>query len=176
MRFRTLGCWPLIGAIESKASDIAGIVEELLRSRSSERQGRLIDVALQASMERKKRGAISDARHSGTGAPVRSHAGRPAGAALPNLRLGRRWKVDPDRAPDQRHQGLFEDQIAGLKADSRRFGTTDDHIDFALLLDGLEVEREQGITIDAAHRFFATSKRAFVVLDAPAISNIRGTR
>ena len=55
VRFRTLGCWPLSGAIESKASNIAGIVEELLRSRSSERQGRLMDVALQASMERKKR-------------------------------------------------------------------------------------------------------------------------
>ena len=63
--------------------------------------------------------------------------------------------------------GLFEVQIVGLKADSRRFGTTDNHIDFALLLDGLEVEREQGITIDAAYRFFATSKRAFVVPDAP---------
>lgn len=63
--------------------------------------------------------------------------------------------------------GLFEDQIGGLKADSRRFGTTDDDIDFALLLDGLEAEREQGITIDVAYRFFATSKRAFVVIDTP---------
>ena len=55
VRFRTLGCWPLTGAIESAASDVAGIVAELRQARSSERQGRLVDAALQASMERKKR-------------------------------------------------------------------------------------------------------------------------
>src|SRR5437762_1337633 len=63
--------------------------------------------------------------------------------------------------------GLFEDQIAALKEDSRRFGTVESGIDFALLLDGLEAEREQGITIDVAYRFFSTSKRAFVVADTP---------
>src|SRR5258708_36966249 len=63
--------------------------------------------------------------------------------------------------------GLFEDQIKSLQDDSRRFGTTGDDIDFALLLDGLEAEREQGITIDVAYRFFATSRRAFVVADTP---------
>jgi bifunctional enzyme CysN/CysC len=63
--------------------------------------------------------------------------------------------------------GLFEDQIRALKDDSRRFGTTDEDIDFALLLDGLEAEREQGITIDVAYRFFATARRAFVVADTP---------
>jgi sulfate adenylyltransferase subunit 2 len=55
VRFRTLGCWPLTGAVESRADDVAGIIAELLDSRSSERQGRLVDSALQASMERKKR-------------------------------------------------------------------------------------------------------------------------
>jgi sulfate adenylyltransferase subunit 2 len=55
VRFRTLGCWPLTGAIESQAVDIDGVITELLASRSSERQGRLVDAALQASMERKKR-------------------------------------------------------------------------------------------------------------------------
>ena len=63
--------------------------------------------------------------------------------------------------------GLFEDQIKSLRGDSRRFGTTDDDIDFALLLDGLEAEREQGITIDVAYRFFSTARRAFVVADTP---------
>jgi bifunctional enzyme CysN/CysC len=63
--------------------------------------------------------------------------------------------------------GLFEDQIAALREDSRRFGTVDGDIDFALLLDGLEAEREQGITIDVAYRFFSTTKRAFVVADTP---------
>jgi bifunctional enzyme CysN/CysC len=63
--------------------------------------------------------------------------------------------------------GLFEDQIVALQEDSRRFGTVDSGIDFALLLDGLEAEREQGITIDVAYRFFSTRKRAFVVADTP---------
>jgi len=63
--------------------------------------------------------------------------------------------------------GLCEDQVACLRDDSRRFGTNGDAIDFSLLLDGLEAEREQGITIDVAYRFFSTAKRAFVVADTP---------
>jgi bifunctional enzyme CysN/CysC len=63
--------------------------------------------------------------------------------------------------------GLYEDQIRALQDDSRRFGTNGEGIDFALLLDGLEAEREQGITIDVAYRFFATARRAFVVADTP---------
>jgi bifunctional enzyme CysN/CysC len=63
--------------------------------------------------------------------------------------------------------GLLDDQLATLREDSRRFGTTGDRVDFALLLDGLEAEREQGITIDVAHRFFASPRRAFVVADTP---------
>lgn len=63
--------------------------------------------------------------------------------------------------------GLFDDQMAALQADSLRFGSVGNEIDFALLLDGLEAEREQGITIDVAWRFFATQKRAFIVADTP---------
>ncbi|PSJ61405.1 sulfate adenylyltransferase subunit CysN [Pseudaminobacter soli (ex Li et al. 2025)] len=62
---------------------------------------------------------------------------------------------------------IFEDQLAALERDSRKHGTTGDDIDFALLVDGLEAEREQGITIDVAYRFFATSKRKFIVADTP---------
>ena len=62
---------------------------------------------------------------------------------------------------------LFDDQVNTLERDSRKHGTTGEEIDFALLLDGLEAEREQGITIDVAYRFFATSKRKFVVADTP---------
>jgi bifunctional enzyme CysN/CysC len=54
---------------------------------------------------------------------------------------------------------IFEDQLATLKNDSRKFGTTEDDFDFALLVDGLEAEREQGITIDVAYRFFSTPRR-----------------
>jgi bifunctional enzyme CysN/CysC len=62
---------------------------------------------------------------------------------------------------------LFEDQLSALEADSRRFGTQGEEIDFALLVDGLAAEREQGITIDVAYRFFTTDKRKFIVADAP---------
>jgi bifunctional enzyme CysN/CysC len=62
---------------------------------------------------------------------------------------------------------IFEDQLKTLEKDSRKHGTTGDDIDFALLVDGLEAEREQGITIDVAYRFFTTDKRKFIVADTP---------
>ena len=62
---------------------------------------------------------------------------------------------------------IFEDQLATLEADSRRVGTQGENIDFALLVDGLAAEREQGITIDVAYRFFATEKRKFIIADTP---------
>ncbi|WP_439491081.1 sulfate adenylyltransferase subunit CysN [Blastomonas fulva] len=62
---------------------------------------------------------------------------------------------------------IFEDQLAALEADSKRVGTQGQEIDFALLVDGLAAEREQGITIDVAYRFFATEKRKFIVADTP---------
>jgi bifunctional enzyme CysN/CysC len=62
---------------------------------------------------------------------------------------------------------IFEDQLAALEADSKRVGTQGQEIDFALLVDGLAAEREQGITIDVAYRFFATERRKFIVADTP---------
>jgi bifunctional enzyme CysN/CysC len=62
---------------------------------------------------------------------------------------------------------LFEDQLTALEADSRKVGTQGGDLDFALLLDGLTAEREQGITIDVAYRFFSTDKRKFIVADTP---------
>lgn len=62
---------------------------------------------------------------------------------------------------------IFDDQLAALEADSKKHGTVGDDIDFALLVDGLEAEREQGITIDVAYRFFATDTRKFIVGDTP---------
>jgi len=62
---------------------------------------------------------------------------------------------------------IFEDQMAALEADSKRVGTQGGAIDFALLVDGLAAEREQGITIDVAYRFFSTDKRKFIVADTP---------
>ena len=62
---------------------------------------------------------------------------------------------------------IFEDQLAAVERDSRKHGTTGDEIDLALLVDGLEAERQQGITIDVAYRFFTTDKRKFIVADTP---------
>ncbi len=62
---------------------------------------------------------------------------------------------------------IFDDQMTSLERDSLRFGTTGGEVDLALLVDGLEAEREQGITIDVAYRFFATEKRKFIVADTP---------
>ncbi|MFC0678832.1 sulfate adenylyltransferase subunit CysN [Lysobacter korlensis] len=64
-------------------------------------------------------------------------------------------------------RGLFVDQLAALESDSRRHGTQNGEIDYALLLDGLSAEREQGITIDVAYRFFSTERRKFIVADCP---------
>jgi bifunctional enzyme CysN/CysC len=62
---------------------------------------------------------------------------------------------------------IFEDQLAALASDSRKFGTQGGALDFALLLDGLSAEREQGITIDVAYRFFSTARRKYIVADTP---------
>jgi sulfate adenylyltransferase subunit 1 len=62
---------------------------------------------------------------------------------------------------------IFEDQLAAIKQDSQKFNTTDQEIDLALLVDGLQAEREQGITIDVAYRYFSTEKRKFIIADCP---------
>jgi sulfate adenylyltransferase subunit 1 len=63
--------------------------------------------------------------------------------------------------------GLYEDQLATLQSESQKFGTTGQALDFALLVDGLQAEREQGITIDVAYRYFSTQKRKFIIADTP---------
>ncbi|MBI3145594.1 MAG: sulfate adenylyltransferase subunit CysN [Pseudogulbenkiania sp.] len=62
---------------------------------------------------------------------------------------------------------IFEDQLAAIQKDSKKYNTTDDDIDLALLVDGLQAEREQGITIDVAYRYFSTEKRKFIIADCP---------
>jgi len=64
-------------------------------------------------------------------------------------------------------KALLEDQLATLTRDSRKHGTTGADLDLALLVDGLEAERQQGITIDVAYRFFSTPRRSFIVADTP---------
>lgn len=62
---------------------------------------------------------------------------------------------------------IFDDQLAAIQRDSKKFNTTDDEIDLALLVDGLQAEREQGITIDVAYRYFSTDRRKFIIADCP---------
>ncbi len=96
----------------------------------------------------------------------------PRAAALPTLRLLTCGSVDDGKSTLigrllYEKKLIFDDQLSVLERDSRKFGTTEDEIDFALLVDGLEAEREQGITIDVAYRYFATPARSFIVADTP---------
>jgi len=94
------------------------------------------------------------------------------GSALPTLRVLTCGSVDDGKSTLigrllYEKKLIFDDQLSALEKDSKKFGTTEDAIDFALLVDGLEAEREQGITIDVAYRYFATNKRSFIVADTP---------
>lgn len=64
-------------------------------------------------------------------------------------------------------KNIFDDQLQSLETESRQYGTRGEKLDLALLVDGLQAEREQGITIDVAYRFFATDKRRYIVADTP---------
>ena len=93
-------------------------------------------------------------------------------AALPTLRLLTCGSVDDGKSTLigrmlYEKKLIFDDQLSTLKRDSKKFGTTGEDIDYALLVDGLEAEREQGITIDVAYRYFATERRSFIVADTP---------
>ncbi len=92
--------------------------------------------------------------------------------ALPTLRLLTCGSVDDGKSTLigrllYEQKLIFDDQLSELERDSKKFGTVGAEIDFALLVDGLEAEREQGITIDVAYRYFATPRRSFIVADAP---------
>ncbi|EWH01625.1 hypothetical protein Q427_13100 [Halomonas sp. BC04] len=66
---------------------------------------------------------------------------------------------------------IFDDHLAAITRDSKKSGTTGEAVDLALLVDGLQSEREQGITIDVAYRFFSTDKRKFIIADTPGTSS-----
>jgi hypothetical protein len=70
---------------------------------------------------------------------------------------------------------IYEDHLEAITRDSKKVGTTGDDIDLALLVDGLQAEREQGITIDVAYRYFSTAKRKFIIADTPAMSSTPAT-
>ena len=167
VRFRTLGCYPLTGAIELPADTLEDIVSEMLTARTSERQGRLIDSDESASMEKKEARGLFLMTPS-----LRAREYLAAQEKKSLLRFLTCGSVDDGKSTligrllyDSKL--LFEDHLAALEKDSKKHGTTGGDIDFALLVDGLEAEREQGITIDVAYRFFATDRRKFIVADTP---------
>ncbi len=146
VRFRTLGCYPLTGAIESSAADLSDIVEEMLIARTSERQGRAIDRDEAGSMEKARGLFLMNAiiKPVATNAAVSDFLADQERKTL--LRFLTCGSVDDGKSTligrllyDTKL--IFEDQLASLKNDSRKFGTTDDDFDFALLVDGLEAER-----------------------------------
>ena len=181
VRFRTLGCWPLTGAVESAASTLAEVVQETLLTATSERQGRVIDKdAGGAGMEKEEAGGLflmADSMHDNSyqadaliAEDIEAYLDQHQNKQL--LRFITCGSVDDGKSTligrllyDSKM--IFEDQLAALESDSKRVGTQGQDIDFALLVDGLAAEREQGITIDVAYRFFATEKRKFIVADTP---------
>ena len=173
VRFRTLGCYPLTGAIESRSRHADRIIQEMLLTTTSERQGRLIDHDQSASMEKKKQEGTSDGAHQRPRSPTRHRARTCTQHEHKSLlRFITCGSVDDGKSTligrllyDSKM--IFDDQLAALEADSKQVGTQGGELDFALLVDGLAAEREQGITIDVAYRFFSTDKRKFIVADTP---------
>ena len=187
VRFRTLGCYPLTGAIESRAVTLPEIIQEMLLTKTSERQGR---------RDRSGRGGVRHGREEEAGLllarATRSAAGKPSrimshqseliatdiDAYLKQhetkelLRLLTCGSVDDGKSTligrllyDSKM--IYEDQLAAIERDSKIHGTTGGAFDPALLTDGLKAEREQGITIDVAYRYFSTAKRKFIIADTP---------
>ena len=168
VRFRTLGCYPLTGAIES-----AGHHDGRNRERNADRA----HVRTSGPRDRSRREFVYGKEKAGRlflmTAPVTSLAAYLAAQEKKTLlRFLTCGSVDDGKSTligrllyDLKL--LFEDHLAALEKDSKKHGTTGEDIDFALLVDGLEAEREQGITIDVAYRFFATDRRKFIVADTP---------
>ena len=172
VRFRTLGCYPLSGAIESDADTLTGVIQEMLLATTSERQGRVIDFD----------GAGVDGEEEARRVFLMAHSSELIATDIEEYLRSHQYKsllrfitcgsVDDGKSTligrllYESHL-VFEDHLAALEADSAKVGTQGDDLDFALLLDGLTAEREQGITIDVAYRFFSTEQRKFIVADTP---------
>ena len=176
VRFRTLGCYPLTGAIE---------LGRRQPGRHRQRDAYRPDIRAPGPSHRPRRGRLDGKEEARRVFLSMRHIQAESIAAAENVRdylAGQERKsllrfltcgsVDDGKSTligrllsDTRQ--IFEDQLAALERDSKKHGTTGDDVDFALLVDGLEAEREQGITIDVAYRFFSTPKRKFIVADTP---------
>ena len=172
VRFRTLGCYPLTGAVESEADTLPAIIQEMLLTKTSERQGRVIDHDAAAFHGEEEAGGLFLMAHQSEliatdiGAYLKSHEHKSL------LRFITCGSVDDGKSTLigrllYESKMVFEDQLSALERDSKKVGTRGGELDFALLVDGLAAEREQGITIDVAYRFFSTERRKFIVADTP---------
>ncbi len=172
VRFRTLGCYPLTGAIELQRHNAArhrrgNARRHLLRTPGPRhRQGRLgVDGEEEAG------GIFLMTKFiEFTGGDVEAYLAAQEQKDL--LRFITCGSVDDGKSTLigrllYEAKMLFEDQLTALEADSKKMGTQGGNLDFALLVDGLAAEREQGITIDVAYRAFTTDKRKFIVADTP---------
>ena len=169
VRFRTLGCYPFTGAVDSAAATVPEIIEEMLRGD---------DVGAAGAGDRPRRVGLDGAEEEGRVLLMAVEATEDIGAYLAAqerkelLRFLTAGSVDDGKSTligrllyDT--QLIYEDQLAAVKRDSERKGTTGGAIDLSLLMDGLKAEREQGITIDVAYRYFSTSRRKFIIADCP---------
>ena len=172
VRFRTLGCYPLTGAIESDADTLPAIIQEMLLTRHLRAPGprhRSRSVGVDGEEEARRvllMAHVSELIDADIEAYLRAHERKSL------LRFITCGSVDDGKSTLigrllYESKMIFEDQLAALAADSKKVGTRGGELDFALLVDGLSAEREQGITIDVAYRFFSTDKRKFIVADTP---------
>ena len=174
VRFRTLGCYPLTGAVESDADTLPAIIQEMLADAHLRAPGPRDRPRLRrARWRRRSRRATSDVAHvvrPDQRATSWHTSSRTSSKSM--LRFITCGSVDDGKSTLigrllYESQMLFEDQLAALERTRGESGTQGDELDFALLLDGLGAEREQGITIDVAYRYFSTDRRKFIVADTP---------
>ena len=164
IRFRTLGCWPPRANVRRASST-------LTKMRAWNKRN-VKDIFKQGSMEhldKNKSGNPMEGEERGT-MSIEEFLKKDEQKDL--LRFLTAGSVDDGKSTligrllfDSKK--LYEDQLDALERDSKRVGNAGEHIDYALLLDGLKAEREQGITIDVAYRYFSTNNRKFIIADTP---------
>ena len=172
VRFRTLGCYPFSGAVESSATTLPAIIQEMLLA---------TDLRAAGPDDRPRRSRLDGAEEEGglllmlpdsalIASDIDAYLAQHERKEL--VRFLTCGSVDDGKSTligrllyDT--QAIYEDQLAAVRKDSERRGNTGGELDLSLLTDGLRAEREQGITIDVAYRYFSTARRKFIIADTP---------
>ena len=162
----------MTGAVESEAATLPDIIQEMLLTKTSERQGSRDRQGQRRQHGREKSGRIFLMSHHDDliATDILGYLHTQENKSF--LRFITCGSVDDGKSTligrmlyDSKM--IFEDQLASVEKDSKKSGTQGDKVDLALLVDGLAAEREQGITIDVAYRFFSTDRRKYIVADTP---------